>query len=131
MRRAIPLLTALALIVACSDTNDEPPVEAVDEETGQEFRDYPDFSDVDPYTSGYFIALEGTGLAASQGEERLYNLGVNICQRLDADQTVEEQFTDQAPPNLGDEWGAVIGAAVSDLCPQHSDALETFMAANQ
>lgn len=120
-------LVLLLMTAACSDVSDEPPVEAVDEETGREFRDYPEFSDVDPHTSYYFIALEDSGLASTQGEERLYNLGINVCQRLDAGQTIEEQFADPAP-RFGNEWGTVIGAAVTDLCPQHGDAMEQFLA---
>lgn len=125
MRRALPLI-ALALMAACSDTNDEPPVEAVNEETGREFRDYPDFSQVDPDTSGFFIELEDTNLAETQGEQRLYNLGINVCQRLDAGQTIEEQMTDAA--GLGEQWGQVVGAAVTFLCPQHRDAVEDYLA---
>lgn len=89
---------------------------------------YPAFADVDPFTSEYFISLEDTGLAASQGEERLYNLGINVCQRFDSGQTVEQQLADDA--GLGDDWGSIVGAAVSGICPQHQQLVEDYLAAN-
>lgn len=116
------LLLAAASLTGCGDTTDEP--EVINEETGM--RDYPAFEGIDPYTHGYFIELEGTGLADSQGKERLYNLGINVCQRLDAGQTVEQQLADDA--GLGDQMGSIVGAAVTHLCPQHSEAVENYLA---
>jgi hypothetical protein len=91
----------------------------------------PPFEEVDPFTSPYFIALEGTGLAESQGEMRLYNLGVNTCRLLDAGRTVESEVTALAEEsNLGDEAGSLVGAAVLHLCPQHEAAARAFAEGN-
>ncbi len=91
----------------------------------------PPFSEVDPYTSPYFIALEGTGLVESQGAERLYNLGVNTCRLLDAGRTVGSEVEALAvESNLGDTAGSLVGAAVLHLCPQHEQAARDYAAAN-
>src|SRR5687768_16705577 len=111
---------------ASADTTSPPPVETTaPPETQPEVPQYPPFSDVDPYTSLFFVTLEGSGLVESQGEERLYNLGLNVCERLDAGQSIEEQLADDA--GLGDNMGLVVGAAVTDMCPQHGELVEDFL----
>ncbi len=88
----------------------------------------PPFSEVDPYTSPYFIALEGTGLVESQGAERLYNLGVNTCAAVDGGDTLIEQWAVLiAESRLGEASGNVLTASVSYLCPQHEDALQRLI----
>lgn len=87
----------------------------------------PPFSEVDPYTSPYFITLEGTGLVESQGAERLYNLGVNTCSRLDSGRSVADEIAFVSDSNLGDEAGSVVGAAVAHLCPQHEPAVREYL----
>jgi hypothetical protein len=88
----------------------------------------PPFSDVTPRTNTYLIALEGTGLARTQGEERLYNLGRNACSALDKGRTVESQVTALATEaRLGREAGSVVGAAVAHMCPQHTDAAKAYV----
>lgn len=113
MRRSPILVLLAALSVAGCSADSGPP---------------PPFSEVDPYTSGYFIALDDTGLAASQGEERLYNLGVNSCSFFDRGDTFAREWAALAvESNLGIEpAGRLIVSAVQNLCPQHEDALEEF-----
>lgn len=87
----------------------------------------PPFSQVDPYTSGYFISLEGTGLAQDQGQERLYNLGVNACAHLDKGDSVSSEIQAlTTDANLGPAAANLVAAAVTELCPQHTDALKAF-----
>lgn len=90
---------------------------------------YPPFSEVDPYTSEFFIALEDTSLVESQGEERLYNLGLNSCRFLDRGDTIAREWAALAvESNLGlDPAGRLIVASVQDLCPQHEDSLRQFV----
>lgn len=125
MRRthAAILATLLTIAAACSDNSSE-----AEDSSSSEPGEYQAFENVDTHTSPYFIELEDTGLIEDQGEQRLYNLGINVCTRLDAGQTVEENMADDA--GLGDSWGSVVGAAVADLCPHHGDAVEAYLAAN-
>ena len=89
---------------------------------------YEAWADVDPHTHPNFIALEPAGLAASQGERRLYGLGVGVCRNLDRGNTVAQEVAgliDQA--GLVDrDTGALVGSAVANLCPHHTDAVEAY-----
>lgn len=137
MKRWMTAAVCGLLLLACSgdDQNDAaadetptetttPPTTAAPEAPPQ----YPPFDEIDPHTSLFFVTLEGTGLVESQGEQRLYGLGVNVCQRLDAGQSIEEQLADDA--GLGDDMGSIVGAAVTDMCPQHGQLVEDYLAAN-
>lgn len=89
------------------------------------------FSEVDQRTSPYFIALEGTGLVESQGAERVYNLGVNACSKLDQGSSVKSEVEGLAvEAKLGDVAGSLVGAAVGHLCPQHRPAAEDYVSQN-
>jgi hypothetical protein len=99
-----------------------------DNEASDSAPEYPPFSEVDPETSLFFIELEDTDLVETQGEERLYNLGIDVCEGFDADRTVEQILADDA--SLGDVWGQVVALAVTDLCPQYGDEVDKYVAAN-
>lgn len=91
----------------------------------------PPFSEVDPYTSPYFITLEGTGLVESQGAERVYSLGVNACSKFDQGRTIASEvdgLTTEA--RLGVEAGSLVGSAVLHLCPQHQQAARDYVDAH-
>lgn len=94
---------------------------------------YKPFEQVDPRTSLYFITLEETDLAQTQGQERLYNLGLGVCRNLDRDHTIEQELTgliDDARLTP-DDAGALVGAAVTDMCPQHGPTIERYLAEAQ
>lgn len=94
--------------------------------------EYPPFDQVDPYLSLYFVTLEDTTLAAAQGEERLYNLGLGVCRNLDRGNTIDQELAglvDDARLAGGDA-ASLVGAAVSDLCPHHGQLVEDYLAAN-
>ena len=94
--------------------------------------DYQPFAEVDPYLSEYFIILERTTLAATQGEERLYNLGLGVCRNLDGGNTIDDEIrglVDDARLTP-DDAGSLIGAAVTDMCPHHGGLVEDYLAAN-
>lgn len=91
---------------------------------------YPPFADVDPYLSLYFITLERTTLADDQGDERLYNLGLGVCRNLDRGNGIEQELAglvDDARLTASDA-GALVGAAVADLCPHHGPTVEQYLA---
>lgn len=90
---------------------------------------YKPFDQVEPATSLYFITLEATTLARTQGEERLYNLGLGVCRNLDGGNTIEQELaglTTDARLTPGDA-GALVGAAVTDMCPQHGPTVEQYL----
>lgn len=94
---------------------------------------YKPFEQVDPRTSLYFITLEETDLAQTQGQERLYNLGLGVCRNLDRQHTIEQELTgliDDARLTP-DDAGALVGAAVTDMCPQHGPTVERYLAEAQ
>lgn len=94
--------------------------------------EYTPFDQVDPYLSLYFIILEDTTLAASQGEERLYNLGLGVCRNLDGGNSIGEELAglvDDARLTQG-EAGSLVGAAVTDLCPHHGGLVKEHLATN-
>lgn len=90
---------------------------------------YKPFDQVEPRTSRYFIELEDTDLAADQGEQRLYNLGLGVCRNLDNGNTIELELQGLigdarlTPPDAGQ----LVGAAVTDLCPQHGPLVEEYL----
>lgn len=90
---------------------------------------YETFDDVDPYTSEFFIALEEYDLVETQGERRTYNLALRACERLDRGGTFEYEVDGlMNEAKLGDEGGALLGAAVAYLCPHHRDLMDAWMA---
>lgn len=147
------ILAALLALTACTSTTTEagtpPPTEATTAEatvpptttpapapteaTVPPPPTYTPWADVDPYTSVYFIELEDTTLAAEQGQQRLYGLGVGVCQHLDLGRGIAEELTgliDDARLTPGDA-GQIVGAAVSDLCPHHGALVEQYLAENR
>ncbi len=93
---------------------------------------YKPFDQVEPFTSLYFITLEKTGLAEAQGEQRLYNLGVGVCRNLDRGNTIDQELAGligDARLNDGDA-GALVGAAVTGICPYHGPAVEEYLASH-
>lgn len=65
-----------------------------------------------------------------RGEERLYNLGLGVCRNLDGGNTIDTELAglvDDARLSPGDA-GALVGAAVTDMCPQHGPAVEEYLA---
>lgn len=130
---AIVALIGIAAAVSPTDTaattTTNAPATTVPAPTPTTTPTYKPFDEVDPLTSIYFITLESTGLAEAQGEERLYNLGLGVCRNLDGGNTIEQELaglTTDARLSPGDA-GALVGAAVTDLCPHHGPAVERYL----
>ena len=131
-------LTAAALLVfvvstACTPAEEAvtvpPPDSTAAPVTEPPAPTYPAFTAVDPHTHRYFIALEGTGLAEGQGEERLWGLGMGVCRNLDDGGSVAGEVEGLAvDAGLGDAAGSVVASAVSGICEQHLPAVEAWVA---
>ncbi len=88
---------------------------------------YKPFDQVEPFTSPYFITLEPTGLAERLGEPLLYELGLKVCRNLDSGATIADELAHVESLDI-EESGTVVGAAVTDMCPQHGPAVEQYLA---
>lgn len=129
---AAVLFALVAMSCSTTDTaaptdTSPPPVEVATPETAPPAPGYPSFDDIDPYLHPYFIALEGTGLAAQEGEQRLWGLGVGVCRNLDGGNTVAEEVEGLAvDAALGDPAGSVVGSAALSICDHHLPAVQAW-----
>jgi hypothetical protein len=145
MRRTTAITVVLLALTACAADDSTDPLAAVEtaEATTEVVEQvttattepvttaaptYPAFTDIDPYTSEYFIALEGTDLATTLGEALLFEAGVNVCRDLDAGSSIGQELDNLG--HLGDDSGSIVGAAVTDFCPHHGQLVEDYLAAN-
>lgn len=147
MKRSAAVIAAVAALAGCGTDSPDPvagaatttqaavaPVDATTApavvSTEPAVVEYTPFEQVDPHLSEYFIALEATTLAADQGEERLYNLGLGVCRNLDGGTTIDQELSGLInDARLADsDAGSLVGAAVSDMCPQHGQLVEAYLA---
>ena len=91
---------------------------------------YEPFADVDTYSDGFFIALEGTGIEDRIGEERAYGAGVAMCRELDGGASIEAVISGRGELGLGDGVGSLLAAAATQLCEQHEDAVREWVEEN-
>lgn len=88
---------------------------------------YSAFSEIDPDTSPYFIAMEGTALPAANTLERLWAVGVATCEALDDEVSIDDVLA-AATLEVGERDAPIlVAAAVGHLCDQHRPALEAWI----
>lgn len=99
---------------------------------------YPEYEDVDPYTSMFFIALEDDGsnpttylggIEDTAVERKfLWNMGVMFCEDLDDGKDVGAALEFLAGnSNMGDASGSIAAAAVLDICSDHRAAVQSWV----
>ncbi len=114
------VVVALCVALGACGGQDDPETAGTTQETPEEptVVTYEPFKDLSrPELEAYFIELEDTPLAERLGPERLYAIGVEFCEALDADVDVEAAFAgiEVAHPVR------IVDSASDFICDQHRD----------
>ncbi len=94
---------------------------AGDEAASEEPSDYRPFDEIDPATSDFYAALEGSDLVESIGEQEIYERGLTICRDFDNGTTVDAEISRLLAAGFGEDTPLIMAAAVTAICPQHVD----------
>jgi hypothetical protein len=106
-----------------ADAADIEAAESDSEEAGDDSEsDYPPFVDIDPASSPFFSALEGTDLVERIGEQEIYERGLTICRDFDNGTTVDGEIDRLLGAGFGADTPLLMAAAVTEICPQHVDS---------
>lgn len=129
MKRALAPITILGLaLTGCGGAT---------EASGPPKDGYKKFSEVDPYTSGYFIALEDEGSDPvtynGHAEDTVYvqlawTYGVAFCEDLDAGKSVKKSLIElKNEVQTSADYASLAGAAAGNICTHNKEQVQKWV----